>query len=97
MVIQRHQSLAKTRGEQGANNYMRVLRAIYAFAIDRYDDGTGRPVISHNLGRASARPLYLKPRTAAPRDAAAYPTDRLFEVMRHSCEPPRSADTVRAK
>jgi integrase len=48
MVIQRHQALAKTRGEQGANNYMRVLRAIYAFAIDRYDDGTGRPIISHN-------------------------------------------------
>ena len=49
MILNRHRTLAKSRGEHGANNYMRALRSIFNFAMDRYEDGTtGQPVLATN-------------------------------------------------
>ncbi len=48
MISKRHRELAESRGEQGANNYMRVLRAVFSFAMDNYEDGDGQPVFTHN-------------------------------------------------
>jgi len=48
MILNRHRSMAKTHGEQGANNYMRALRSLFNFAIDRYEDGSGQPVLAIN-------------------------------------------------
>ena len=48
MILNRHRSMAKAHGEQGANNYMRALRSLFNFAIDRYEDGSGQPVLAIN-------------------------------------------------
>ena len=72
MMIHRHRALAKTRGEQGANNYMRVLRAIYTFAMDRYEDGSGQPVIARN-------PVLILTRTRS-----WFPVDRRRTIVKPS-------------
>ncbi len=64
MILHRHRELAAERSEQAANNYMRVLRAVFTFAMDRYEDGSGRPVIAQN-------PVLILTRTRA-----WYPADR---------------------
>lgn len=48
MILNRHRALAKVHGEQGANNFMRALRSLYNFAMDRYEDGSGQPVLATN-------------------------------------------------
>ena len=48
MIMHRHRRIARERGELSANRYMRVLRAIFNFAIDRYDDGSGEAVLAAN-------------------------------------------------
>lgn len=70
MVANRHRQLADDRGEQAANNYLRVLRALFSFAIDRYEDGTGEVVISQN-------PVLVLTRTRA-----WYPTERRQTVLK---------------
>lgn len=70
LVLSRHQTLAKSRGEQAANNYFRVLRALFTFAIDRYEDGSGEVVIAQN-------PVLILTRTRA-----WYPVERRQTVIR---------------
>ncbi len=48
MIVKRHRNIAETRGEQAANNYMRALRALFSFAMDFYEDGSGEPAIADN-------------------------------------------------
>lgn len=47
MVEQRHRSIGKTN-PAGANNTMRVLRALFNFAMEKYESQTGKAVISTN-------------------------------------------------
>ncbi len=47
MVEQKHRELGKTSPAR-ANNTMRVLRAIFNFAQEQYEDSQGRPVLSVN-------------------------------------------------
>jgi integrase len=45
-IAKRHKVLSETPAQ--ANQVMRVLRAVYAFAIHKYDDIDGNPLITHN-------------------------------------------------
>lgn len=47
MVERRHRKLGETSHAR-ANNTMRVLRALFNFAIEQYEDQTGKPVIPVN-------------------------------------------------
>lgn len=47
MVEQRHRAIGKTN-PAGANNTMRVLRALFNFAMEKYESQTGKAVISTN-------------------------------------------------
>lgn len=47
MVEQRHQKLGKKSAAR-ANNTMRVLRALFNFALERYEDNKGKAVIQVN-------------------------------------------------
>lgn len=64
MILHRHRAVAAERGEQAANNHMRALRSVFNFAIDRYEDGTGQPVLASN-------PVLILTRTRS-----WYPVDR---------------------
>ncbi|MAM72038.1 MAG: integrase [Gammaproteobacteria bacterium] len=46
-VEKRHRALGK-KSKARANNTMRVLRAIFNFAMDRYEDKSGKPIILFN-------------------------------------------------
>lgn len=47
MVEQRHSKIGKSN-PAGANNTMRVLRALFNFAMEKYESQTGKPVITVN-------------------------------------------------
>jgi integrase len=47
MVQKRHRSMGN-RSHARANNTMRVLRAIFNYARENYDDASGQPVLSQN-------------------------------------------------
>lgn len=47
MILDRHRRLGK-RSEARANNTMRVLRAIFNFAIDQYEGADGAPILTTN-------------------------------------------------
>jgi integrase len=48
MVGKRHQRLGKEHGEAYANSAMRVFKAVYNFAKDRYEDDNGESVLPSN-------------------------------------------------
>lgn len=48
MVEKRHRLLAETRGEASANLFMRVLRAVFNFAANTYEDARGRTLFPEN-------------------------------------------------
>jgi integrase len=48
MVEKRHRDFGKERSEARANLGMRYLRAVFNFAIDRYNDSEGNPIIADN-------------------------------------------------
>jgi len=48
MVVKRHTKLGDKHGGAQANIAMRGLRAIFNFAICRYDDSEGQPIIANN-------------------------------------------------
>lgn len=49
MVLKRHLKIGDGGGGKAqANQAMRVLRAVYNYAIARYDDGIGNPIIYYN-------------------------------------------------
>ena len=48
MVALRHQHLGEKSGQAYANQAMRILRAIFNFAIVQYEDDDGQPIISEN-------------------------------------------------
>ncbi|MEX2490010.1 MAG: integrase family protein [Pseudomonadales bacterium] len=47
MIESRHRQLGK-RSHARANNTMRVLRAVFNYAMDKYEDGQGRPLVPFN-------------------------------------------------
>ena len=47
MIERRHRQLGK-RSHARANNTMRVLRAVFNYAMDKYEDGQGRPLVPFN-------------------------------------------------
>ena len=47
MIAKRHAKIGK-RSQAQANMAMRVLRAIFNFAIGQYEDSKGNPIIQHN-------------------------------------------------
>ena len=48
MVEKRHRTFGKNRSEARANLGMRYLRAVINFAIDRYQDDEGNPILGDN-------------------------------------------------
>lgn len=48
MIAKRHAKHGQTNSKARANNAMRVLRAIYNYAIYEYQDGNGHPIITIN-------------------------------------------------
>ena len=48
MVAKRHKTLGENHGAAQANYAMRVLRAIFNFAIGQYEDSSGNPIITNN-------------------------------------------------
>lgn len=48
MVQQRHKRLGTKNGPHYANSALRLLRALYNFAIAAYDDTEGKPLIAYN-------------------------------------------------
>jgi integrase len=48
MVAKKHKSLGENHGGAQANYVMRVLRAIFNFAIGQYEDSKGCPIITEN-------------------------------------------------
>lgn len=48
MVERRHRQLAETRGEATANLFMRVLRAVFNFAANKYEDAKGQTILPEN-------------------------------------------------
>lgn len=48
MVARRHTQIGKESGGAYANLAMRVLRAVFNFAIAQYEDSQGQPIISDN-------------------------------------------------
>ena len=48
LVAQRHQKLGEEHGEAYANLAMRVLRALFNFAIVQYEDSSGKSLIAEN-------------------------------------------------
>lgn len=48
MVAKHHQRLGIENGEAYANLAMRVLRALFNFAIGQYEDSQGRSLITEN-------------------------------------------------
>ena len=47
MIERRHRNLGQISPAR-ANNAMRVLRAVYNYAMDKYDDAQGNPIIQSN-------------------------------------------------
>jgi hypothetical protein len=64
MVAKRHGRLGKDSGPAYANYAMRLLRAIYNFAIYQYEDAQGRPTIQVNpvIRLTQTRAWYRVPR-----------------------------------
>lgn len=70
-VAKKHTELGKKSGEAYANLAMRVLRALFNFAIEQYEDGQGKPLITENpvkrlsktraWYRAKRRKTYITP------------------------------------
>ena len=55
MVEARHKRETENRGPAHANLAMRILRALFNYAIGRYEDGDGNPVVTDNpVSRLSA-------------------------------------------
>ena len=55
MVETRHKRETENRGPAHANLAMRILRALFNYAIGRYEDGDGNPVVTDNpVSRLSA-------------------------------------------
>lgn len=48
MVAQRHQKIGQERGKALANGSMRLLRALFNFGMDKYEDSQGEPIIPRN-------------------------------------------------
>ncbi|WP_218814603.1 tyrosine-type recombinase/integrase [Rickettsiella endosymbiont of Dermanyssus gallinae] len=48
MVFLRHEAHGKERSESRANDAMRVLRALFNFAMNEYEDDKGKPLIFEN-------------------------------------------------
>ncbi|MCP3680232.1 MAG: site-specific integrase [Gammaproteobacteria bacterium] len=48
MIVKRHTEHGEKRSQARANLAMRILRAIFNFAINEYEDAKGKPVISDN-------------------------------------------------
>ncbi|HHF7348592.1 TPA: tyrosine-type recombinase/integrase [Legionella feeleii] len=48
MIAKRHTKHGQTNSKARANNAMRVLRAIYNYAMYEYQDGNGHPIITIN-------------------------------------------------
>jgi integrase len=48
MVARRHRELGETRGEAYANHALRLLRALFNFAIVRYEDPAGERIVRDN-------------------------------------------------
>lgn len=97
MVLKRHQELALTRGEQGANNYMRALRAVFNYALDRYVDGQGHPVLSSNPVLMLTRtrswfPVERRQTVIRPHQLPAW--HRAVEAQRDNAHPQSMGDTV---
>lgn len=97
MILQRHKACAQARGEQAANNYFRVLRALFTFAMDRYEDGRGEVVIAHNpvliLTRTRAwYPVERRQTLVKLHQLAAW--YRAVESLREAEHPQSMGDTV---
>lgn len=59
MVERRHRQLTEDHGPAQANYAARVLRAVFNFAADRYEDAQGRPLLPDNpVRRLSAGRLW---------------------------------------
>lgn len=69
-VAAHHQHLGATRGEYYANGAMRFLRSLFNFALDKYEDGMGRGLLSEN------------PVLRLTRTRAWYRTERRKTVLR---------------
>lgn len=48
MVEKRHKKIGEERGHAYANFSMRILRAIFNFGMEKYEDSTGKPLIYEN-------------------------------------------------
>jgi integrase len=51
LVAKRHRELGESRGEAYANLAMRFLRSLLNFALARYEDGFGSPLLAENAVR----------------------------------------------
>lgn len=47
-VVERHAHLGAAHGKYYANATMRLLRALFNFALDRYEDADGKPIFTDN-------------------------------------------------
>ena len=48
LVENRHGEITRENGPKTANNSFRVLRSLFSYAMNRYDDATGAPLIKAN-------------------------------------------------
>jgi integrase len=48
LISKRHRELGEKSGSAYANSVMRLLRSIFSFAMNHYEDGYGKPVFTYN-------------------------------------------------